>query len=73
MINQDAKCTCTCFYKLLILFINGFVGYAPQQEHHKGKGILGGLGNLLGGKGGGGGGGGILSSKGGKAAAGLIL
>ncbi|XP_065935722.1 uncharacterized protein [Magallana gigas] len=54
---------------------DGVSGYAPQQEQHKGKGILGGLGNLLGGKGGGGGGGGgggILSSKGGKAAAGLL-
>lgn len=46
-------------------------GYASQQEHRKGKGILGGLGNLLGGKGGGGGGG-ILSSNKGKAAAGLL-
>nr|XP_022335792.1 pleckstrin homology domain-containing family B member 2-like isoform X2 [Crassostrea virginica] len=48
-------------------------GYAPQQQQHKDKGILGGLGGLFGGKsGGGGGGGGILSGNKGKAAAGLL-
>ena len=51
-----------------------FSGYAPQQQQHKNKGILGGLGGLFGGKsGGGGGGGGILSGNKGKAAAGLLL